>query len=87
VRCESHTTLQFVTEIGCDKLNSDPENTAKQLLRDDRWESSFVGRLRRSLLFRLGCSQCRYCIHCRFDGDSYKEIRESRLGGGTTVRS
>lgn len=49
----------------------------KKLLIRTWWESFWFGRFCRWLMFKLGCSQCRYCIYCNADGAAYRSTRES----------
>lgn len=52
---------------------------AKKLLIKEWWESFWFGRFCRWVMFKLGFSQCRYCIYCNADGVAYRGIRESIL--------
>ncbi len=63
------------------KILSSPSkgNAAKQLVKEEIWETTILSRFIRWIFFRLHFSQCRYCIYCKAQGDSYKGMRESIL--------
>lgn len=50
-----------------------------KLLKEQKWEESKIGRFYKWFLFLLGFSQCRHCVNCNFEGDSYRGFRESFL--------
>jgi hypothetical protein len=57
-------------------MNDDVEKTLKSLLRTQKWNSSFLGRATRWVMFKLGFSRCQFCIYCHFDGQPYRSVRE-----------
>jgi len=55
------------------------EKVISGLIKEHDWEMSKKGRFCRWVMFKLGFSQCRYCVYCKAEGDKYRGIREGIL--------
>lgn len=57
-------------------VNTSTAKTLNKLRRSQKRNSSFFGRASRWAMFKLGFSRCQFCIHCHFDGQPYRAVRE-----------
>ena len=45
----------------------------------ERWEKFWLGKISKWVMFKLGFSQCRYCVYCNSDGTNYRDVAQSIL--------